>query len=176
MKRIVRASLGTWMRRAVVCGAALGVVGAGMAPVAHAADEAHVEADVQCTATGEGVLDLTLINDSAMPALFVVVQPAAGDTPDVLVDPGDAYAITFTGLADGWVTVIMAIDGVEEQVSAEVVCALAQVQSGAAHGQSGVAGDFELPRTGSSPVGVALAGVLVAGGAAITMLARRRPA
>ena len=162
------------MRRTVVCGAAFGVVGAGLSPVAHAAGEARVDADVQCDATGHGVLDLTLINDADVAVLFEMVQPASAGVPDVVVGPDEAYAITFTGLSDGPVVVVMAIDGVESQVSAQVACALAAVQSGAPSAHSGVATMLELPRTGSSAHGAALAGTLVLAGGAITVLARRR--
>ncbi len=164
------------MRRAVVCGAALGVVCAGLSPVAHAAGEARVEADVQCDATGHGVLDLTLVNDGELAALFEVLTPASVGMAQVLVGPGEAYAVTVTGLVDGEVVVVVAIDGVPSQLTRAVACALPEVQSGGPVTQSGVAGAHELPRTGASLRLALLAAVLVAGGAAGTVLGRRRPA
>jgi LPXTG-motif cell wall-anchored protein len=164
------------MRRAVVCGAALGVVGLGLSSVAQAAGEARVEAEVQCDATGHGVLDLTLVNDGGVAARFEVLAPSASGVTQVLVGPGDAYAVTVTGLVDGEVAVLVAIDGTTTHLTRSVACALPEVQSGGPTGQSGVAGAHELPRTGASTGLTVVAGVLVGCGALGTVLGRRRPA
>jgi len=172
----VRASLGTRMRRAVVCGAALGVVGLGLSPVAHAEGAARVEADVQCDATGHGVLDLTLVNDGGVAARFEVLAPSPSAVTQVLVGPGEAYAVTLTGLVDGQFALLVAIDGVPSQLTVAIACALPVVQSGGPTGQSGVAGAHEVPRTGASAHLAVVAGALVGCGALVTALGRRRPA
>lgn len=141
---------------------------------------AYVLSDVQCDGNGDGVLDLTLVNDDpSAEALFVLgdVAPEWASSiadPSVAVAPLTAYAVTFTGLADGLAGVSVVVDGVPITVWATVGCDAAHVEVL----PSPVRGEADdvtaLPRTGSSTSGLLIGGVLVAAGALASLLSRRR--
>lgn len=145
---------------------------------ASAEGSAFAIADVQCNPAGGGVLDLTLINERpTLEAVFVVDGPSGTST--FTVEVGSAAAVTYTGLADGVITVGVTIDGVPVPVSAIVACVVAAAPSveaapaAPAASPSAVADDA-LPRTGSSTGGLLIGTALVVSGAVASLIARRR--
>lgn len=145
---------------------------------ASAEGSAYVIADVQCDPAGGGVLDLTLVNERpTLDAEFVVDGPSGTSAHTVSV--GSAAAVTYTGLADGVVTVGVSIDGVASPVSVEVACAAANtappsVEVAAVAAATAAPASDTLPRTGSSTIGLLIGAALVASGAAASLVARRR--
>jgi LPXTG-motif cell wall-anchored protein len=160
-------------RAALAAGLAAGLVLVGAAS-ASAQSGASVIADVQCDQAGNGVLDLTLVNEGAADAVFVVVGPT-GST-GYTVAPRAAAAVTYTDLPDGPVALSASIDGADVPVSAAVACDAATGEPPvvevlpAAAGRAAAA----LPSTGGSSSGLLIGGVLVAFGAAASLIARRR--
>jgi LPXTG-motif cell wall-anchored protein len=144
----------------------------------HPSDTAYVLSDVHCSPSGNGVLDITLVNDSELVnAQFLVDGSDAASSAAVLVAPSSAHALSFTNLADGDLAVPVRVDGANQVVRATVNCDLprltspleAQAVSGAAPVRTA-----ELPRTGADIGGFIIGGVLVSAGIAASLLARRR--
>lgn len=136
---------------------------------------ASVIADVQCDQVGNGVLDLTLVNDGSVDAQFVIVGPTG--TADHTVAAGAATAVTYTDLADGAVALSATIDGVAVEVGATVACDAGEpptVEVLSASSQDANRADDALPRTGSSSAGLLIGSALVAGGVAASLISRRR--
>lgn len=134
---------------------------------------AYVLADVECDPSHHGVLDLTVVNDHLSSSVVAVVQ---GGEP-IIVAPNSAHAITFTGLADGPVTVPVTIDGADATVTATVQCAapLVEVLPAPAQRERVDRAAGELPSTGTGAGwGVLIGSLLVAAGAAASLLARRQ--
>lgn len=157
-----RRGLGRGARRAALALVAGGALLA-MAP-AVSADGASVLSDVQCDPSGDGVVDLTLVNDGAGTAVFVV----SGATYEV--EPGSAHALSFSGLADGPFTVPASVDGVDATVSATVECDAPRVEVLAPV----AAEEPTLPSTGGEVGwGLVIGGVLVGAGVAASLVARR---
>jgi hypothetical protein len=156
---------------------AIVAVGAGSA-AADVVDSAYVLFDVHCTPAGDGVLDLTLVNDSAdVAASFTVKWRDDDPSAAVLVAPSSAHALSFTQLADGNVDVPVAIDGVATVVHADVECdppRLTEALRATVNQGTASVDTAELPRTGGDWGGFAVGGVLVSAGIAASLLARRR--
>jgi len=154
--------------------AAVGCHGA----LVHAAEgEAYVLADVQCSPEVQGVLDLTLVNDRSADATFVLLLPGADAPSTIVVAPAEAYAVTYTGLADGPVLVPITLDGADATAAAVVSCDSVRVESraGAPRVAGAVAdGQPQLPATGSSKGGLMIGSLMVAAGSAASLLSRRR--
>jgi LPXTG-motif cell wall-anchored protein len=156
-------------------GVAVGSAGAVSTPAI--STSAYVLSDVHCSPGGDGVLDITLVNDNpARGAQFDVGPRDAASSVAVHVGPSAAHALTFTALADGDVAVPVWVDGVEQMVRATVECDLPRVQSldGVARQGTAEIGTTQLPRTGSDLGGLIIGGVLVSAGIAASLLARRR--
>ncbi len=161
-------------RGLTAAGLFLGALVVGVAP-ASADGTAYVTTDVECDQANRGVLDLTLVNDSdTVPAEFVVGDADPAKAALVTVAPLSAHAMTYTELADGDITVPVRIDGAEADVAVTIDCAGPRVESlsAPAHIVGGVTP--ELPRTGSSTVGLVIGGALVVAGIAASLIARRR--
>jgi len=158
-------------------GAAVGLLVASSAS-ASTDGEAYVVADVQCDTSHNGVLDLTLINERAsIDAVFVVTDAHSSAISQFTVAPKSAAAITFTDLDDGTVAVPVAVDGVPANVAVSVSCDPPIVESApgsAPSAAAGVASASALPAAGSSTTGVLLGAVMVAVGAAASLVSRRR--
>jgi LPXTG-motif cell wall-anchored protein len=158
----------------------LGVAGgsAGAENASHTDDSAYVLSDVHCSPSGDGVLDLTLVNDSAVvDAQFTVDGSTVTTSATVRVAPSSAHALAYTGLADGKVDVPVRIDGEVQFVHAVVDCDLPRLTSRltaeAVQGSAPVATP-ELPRTGSDYGGFVIGGLLVSAGIVASLFARRR--
>jgi LPXTG-motif cell wall-anchored protein len=158
-----------------VVGVAVGRAGAGS--TAAISTTAYVLSDVHCSPRGDGVLDITLVNDDPVGgAQFEVGPRDAASSVAVHVGPSAAHALTFTALPDGDVAMPVWVDGVEQVVRVNVNCDLPRVQTldGVARQGSAQVGTTELPRTGSDLGGLIIGGVLVSAGIAASLLARRR--
>jgi len=146
-----------------------------LAPAATAGAEgdAYVLADVECDATHDGVLDLTLVNERTEGvAVFVLTDVRSLSTTSYSVPPQSATAVTFTGLGDGVVVAPVAIDGADATVTKAVQCDPPVVEVlPAPHRKDAAAG---LPATGSSTGGLVTGAMLVAAGMAASLVARRR--
>lgn len=141
-------------------------------------DAAYVLSDVHCSRGGDGVLDLTLVNESSLVgAEFIVDGHDAASSAAVLVAPSSAHALAYTGLADGEVEVPVRIDGeagvVREVVDCDPPRLSSRLSSTAVAGSAPV-DTPELPRTGSDSGGFVVGGLLVSAGIAASLLARRR--
>ena len=135
---------------------------------------ASVIADVQCDQAGNGVLDLTLVNEGAADAVFVVVGPTGSTSATVA--SGAASAVTYADLPDGPVALFASIDGVEYPVGATVTCDAVTGEPPVVEVLPASAGraDGALPRTGASVGGLLIGGALVTFGAAASLISRRR--
>ena len=146
--------------------AAAGAVSAALllgAPAVSAAGTS-VQADVHCDGSYGGVVDITLINDGQVASTFVV------DGASHTVDAGSAYALTFTGVADGAFILPVTVDGADATVRVSVDCDVPRVEVAPGQLES-----FALPAAGSSTTwAAAIAAGLVATGAAASLVARRR--
>lgn len=163
-------------------GLVVGVIAVGVfvaAPALAAADDgdAYVLSDVQCDGDGNGVLDLTLINErAALDAVFVVSDEHSSFSTERIVAPQSASAVTFTDLPDGAYTVSVLVDGVASPVAVSVACDLPEVAVLPVAAPTKLA-STALPTAGSASGPVALlGGLLLAAGMAISAFARRRPA
>jgi LPXTG-motif cell wall-anchored protein len=141
-------------------------------------DSAYVLSDVHCSQRDDGVLDLTLVNDSALSgAQFTVDGSSAAISATVMVAPSSAHALAYTGLADGDVEVPVRIDGEVQLVHEVVDCdpprLSSRLSAEAVQGSAPVATP-ELPRTGSDYVGFVIGGLLVSAGIVASWFARRR--
>jgi LPXTG-motif cell wall-anchored protein len=144
----------------------------------HRVGTASVQSEVRCSRGGDGVLDLTLVNDNSLAgAEFVVGAHDAAGSAAVLVAPSSAHALAYTGLPDGAVEVPVRIDGEASVVRAVVDCdpprLTSRISSVAVAGSAPV-DTPELPRTGSDRGGFIIGGLLVSAGIAASLLARRR--
>ncbi|MBI4935889.1 MAG: LPXTG cell wall anchor domain-containing protein [Actinobacteria bacterium] len=141
-------------------------------------DAAYVLSDVHCSRGGDGVLDLTLVNESSLVgAEFIVDGHDAASSAAVLVAPASVHALAYTGLADGEVEVPVRIDGEALLVREVVDCDPPRL--GSRLSSTAVAGSApvdtpELPRTGGDSGGFVIGGLLVSAGIAASLLARRR--
>ncbi len=158
-----------------VFGAAMVGVSIGALPFSGAAAAAPggtASADAWCS-HGDGVLDVTLYNnDAASVVQFTVTNPVTKATSNVEVAASDAYAITFTGLADGPVTVAISAGGVDRSVGDVIACDVAQGDPG---GGRTPTVENHLPATGAaSRGGLVIASSLVACGALASLAARRK--
>ncbi|CAN0343817.1 unnamed protein product [Phaeothamnion confervicola] len=155
---------------AVVLGASL--FGASSSGAAAAAPAGTASADAWCS-HGDGVLDVTLYNnDAGAPVQFTVTNPVTKATSTVEVAASDAYAITYTGLADGPVTVAISAGGVDRSVGDVIACDVAQGDPG---GGRTPTVENHLPATGAaSRGGLVIASTLVGCGALASLAARRR--
>jgi LPXTG-motif cell wall-anchored protein len=147
---------------------------AGAAPVAAADGGAYVLADVQCDAAGQGVLDLTLVNDAQERQAEVTVR----DLPSITVAPLSAHALTFTDLADGALTVPILVDGADATVVVSVACdgpTVAVMAATPASTRRTPDAPAQLPSTGGSAGwGLTIGAALVAAGVAASLVARRQ--
>jgi LPXTG-motif cell wall-anchored protein len=163
----------------IAAGALLFGVGAGAA-VASAAGTPYVLSDVQCDPAGNGVLDLTLVNDNDLvEAVFTIDATGTGvgdnvGSTSIAVAPLSAHAVTFTDLLDGDLVVPLQVDGVDASVMVSVACDAPQVASLAATARASNGVTPELPRTGSSTGGLLIGGALVTAGILASLIARRR--
>jgi len=150
--------------------AAAFAVGAALTLLGHSASAAgggvSVVSDVECDPLASGVLDITLVNETASDVTFMVTLAAASSPRAYVVAPSSAYAVTVTGLADGVGTVPISHGNVDATVSTTVDCATVQVASMGAASQ--------LPETGSSTDGLLIGGAMVLAGVAASVVARRR--
>lgn len=142
------------------------------------ADTAYVLSDVHCSRGGDGVLDLTMVNDSPDTGVqFEVDGHDAATSVAVLVAPRSAHALAFAAMPDGEVDVPVRIDGELQVVHAVVDCDLPRLTSRlsaeAVQGSAPVVTP-ELPRTGGDSTGFVIGGLLVAAGITAALLARRR--
>lgn len=148
---------------------------------------AYVLSDVHCSAGGDGVLDLTLVNDSrATAAVFrvdrsdvdrVAAHRDAVTSVEVVVAPGSAHAIAYSALSDGPVSVPVQVDGAAQVLHADIDCdrpRLASAVSGEVDQGVAPVATAELPRTGGDIVGIVIGGLLVSAGIAASLIARRR--
>ena len=162
-----------WASGAVAIGASL----LASSPGVHATDGvAYVISDVQCDTNHNGVLDLTLINDRAsQEAMFVISAPSSSTSSAIAVAAASVSAITFTDLADGALTVPVAIDGVDSGVAVRVACDAPEVAVLGAPVRQQSAGAQSLPVTGGPSAGeIIIASSLLAAGVAASLVARRR--
>ena len=119
-------------------------------------------ADAQCDGNHDGVVDVTLVNNGQAAANFTV--GGQGYT----VNAGGAYALSYTGLADGTFSLPASVDGSDQSVSLTIDCDAPQV---AVLGSTG----SDLPATGAEVKwGLAIGVVLVLAGIGASLLARRR--
>lgn len=159
----------------VVVTLAIAVGGAGVAQAQEGT--AYVLADAQCSPEVQGVLDITLVNDSDAAVTFVITEAGEVSPSTFMVAPLSAHAVTYTGLPDGRAVVPITLDGVDATAVATVACGSTQVQSLAttqfdAEGTDDAGG--LLPATGSSTGGLVIGGAMVLAGIATSLLSRRR--
>jgi hypothetical protein len=164
-------------------GLVVGAIGVGLliaAPAMAAPDDggAYVTTDVQCDGNDNGVLDLTLINEGAADAHFVVTDARTNAQSAFTVAPQSAAAVTFTDLSDGTVAVPVSVDGVASAVAVSVACDPPQVEVLPPVSPSPVIGgarqNQQLPTAGSATDGLITGAALVAAGIAVSLIARRR--
>jgi LPXTG-motif cell wall-anchored protein len=123
---------------------------------------AEVLASAQCDGNHDGVVDVTLVNNTQASADFNV----GGQSYQVAA--GGATALSYTGLADGMFNLSASANGVDQSVAMNIDCDAPQV---AVLGTGGGA----LPATGAEvKIGLAIGVVLVVAGIAASLLARRR--
>lgn len=148
---------------------AVGVLFSVASPADAAEGAAYVMVDVQCDHRDQGVLDLTLLNESqTAPATFVVLGGQV-----VTVPPQSAQAITLTDLDDGPLAVSITIDGVDASANVVVECDGPTVEVLPGPPWSGPSAS-QLPATGSEAgLGVVIGGLLVAAGVIASLVARR---
>jgi hypothetical protein len=166
----------------LVAGALVASVAAGNAgaenATSHRSATASVRSDVGCSRGGDGVLDLTLVNDDPLAGVeFVVGGHDPANSAAVLVAPSSAHALAYTGLPDGAIELPVHIDGEASVVHAVVDCdpprLTSRISSVAVAGTAPV-DTPALPRTGGDRGGFIIGGLLVSAGIAASLLARRR--
>lgn len=137
-----------------------------------AAPGAATSADAYCS-HGDGVLDVTLYNnDGAASLQFTVTNPMTKAASTIAVGPSDAYAITYTGLPDGPITVPISAGGVDRSVGKVIACDVAQGDPGSGRGPTV---ENHLPATGAaSRGGLVIATGLVGCGVVVSLAARRK--
>lgn len=186
MKRAVRFSAPSAQRGSTglssgqrAAGLVAGAIGVGLllaAPTMAAPDDgvAYVTTDVQCDLNDNGVLDLTLINEGAADAHFVITDARTAQQSAFVVAPQSAAAVTFTELSDGTVAVPVVVDGIANSVAVNVACDPAQVEVLPPVVIAGSRQNQQLPTAGSSTGGLVTGAALVTAGIAVSLIARRR--